>query len=54
MLLLWPDGQPPIPTRSSATVRSYGRAVHKKLGVGTRAKVVLKALSLGLSQVAGF
>lgn len=35
-------------------MRSHGRAVRKKLGVGTRAKVVLKALSLGLSQVAGF
>jgi two-component system capsular synthesis response regulator RcsB len=39
---------------SYGTVRTYGKTVRQKLGVGTRAQVVLKALSLGLSQVTGF
>jgi len=39
---------------SYGTVRSYGRTLRKKLGVSTRAQVVLKALSMGLSRVAGF
>lgn len=39
---------------SYATVRSYGSTLRKKLGVSTRAQVVLKALSMGLSRVAGF
>jgi DNA-binding NarL/FixJ family response regulator len=39
---------------SYETVRSYGKTVRQKLGVGTRVQVVLKAVSLGLSQVAGY
>jgi hypothetical protein len=39
---------------SYATVRSYGRTVRRKLGVASRGQVVLKALSLGFSRVAGF
>ena len=39
---------------SYGTVRSHGRTLRKKLGVSTRAQVVLKALSLGLSRVTGF
>jgi DNA-binding NarL/FixJ family response regulator len=39
---------------SYGTVRGYGRTLRKKLGASTRAQVVLKALSLGLSRVAGF
>jgi DNA-binding NarL/FixJ family response regulator len=38
---------------SYETVRTYGKAVRQKLGVGTRAKAVLKAVSLGLSKVTG-
>ena len=37
---------------SYATVRSYGRTVRQKLGAASRAQVVLKVLSLGLSRVA--
>jgi DNA-binding NarL/FixJ family response regulator len=39
---------------SYATVRSYGSTLRKKLGVRSRAQVVLKALSMGLSRVTGF
>jgi len=39
---------------SYGTVRSYGSTLRKKLGVSTRAQVVLKALSMGLSRVTGF
>jgi DNA-binding NarL/FixJ family response regulator len=39
---------------SYETVRSHGRRLRKKLGVNTRAQVVLKALSLGLSRATGF
>ena len=39
---------------SYGTVRSHGRTLRKKLGVSTRAQVVLKALSLGLSRATGF
>ena len=39
---------------SYGTVRSHGRTFRKKLGVSTRAQVVLKALSLGLSRATGF
>ena len=39
---------------SYGTVRSHGRTLRKKLGASTRAEVVLKALSLGLSRVTGF
>ena len=35
---------------SYGTVRSHGRTLRKKLGVSTRAQVVLKALALGLSR----
>jgi len=38
---------------SYATVRSYGKAVRQKLGVASRAQVVLKAVALGLSRVTG-
>jgi DNA-binding NarL/FixJ family response regulator len=38
---------------SYGTVRSHGRMLRKKLGVNTRAQVVLKALSLGLSRFTG-
>ncbi|MFM2157598.1 MAG: hypothetical protein RLZZ124_72 [Cyanobacteriota bacterium] len=37
---------------SYTTVRSYGRSLRKKLGVGSRGQAVLKAISLGLSRVA--
>lgn len=36
-----------------ATVRSHGRTVRRKLGVGSRSQVVLKAIALGLSRVTG-
>jgi DNA-binding NarL/FixJ family response regulator len=39
---------------SYGTVRSHGRTLRKKLGVNTRAQLVLKALSLGLSRATGF
>lgn len=39
---------------SYETVRSYGRTLRKKLGVRSRAQVVLKALSMGLSRMTGF
>ena len=39
---------------SYGTVRSHGRTLRKQLGASTRAEVVLKALSLGLSRVTGF
>ena len=39
---------------SYGTVRSYGRTLCTKLGVSSRAQVVLKALSMGLGRVAGF
>ena len=38
---------------SYGTVRSHGRTLRKKLGVNTRAQLVLKALSLGLSRFTG-
>lgn len=38
---------------SYATIRSYGRTLRQKLGVGSRAQVVLKVLALGLSRVTG-
>ncbi|MFZ0407649.1 MAG: LuxR C-terminal-related transcriptional regulator [Cyanobium sp.] len=38
---------------SYATVRSYGPTVRQKLGVGSRAQVVLKVLKLGLARAAG-
>ena len=37
---------------SYSTVRSYGRTLRQKLGVGSRAQVVLKVISLGISRVA--
>jgi hypothetical protein len=39
---------------SYGTVRTYGKTVRQKLGVSSRAQVVLKAVSLGLSRVTGF
>jgi DNA-binding NarL/FixJ family response regulator len=38
---------------SYATIRSYGRTLRQKLGVGSRAQVVLKVLALGLARVTG-
>jgi DNA-binding NarL/FixJ family response regulator len=38
---------------SYATVRSYGKTVRRKLGVASRAQVVLKVLNLGVSRVTG-
>lgn len=38
---------------SYSTVRGYGRDLRRKLGVGSRAQAVLRAVALGLSRVAG-
>ena len=38
---------------SYSTVRSYGRSLRQKLGVGSRAQAVLKVISLGISRVGG-
>lgn len=38
---------------SYATVRSYGRDLRKKLGVGSRSQMVLKVVSMGLGRFSG-